>query len=803
MRIERWRKQRTLIPGDWRVALIAGLFLATFFVFAVLWATHIIPYRIALDVEQRGDSWYVIREYICNCEEIAPGDRVVAVDGTVPRGAQQIADAQRLTLQRGTVGTLYDLGRPDIFDASLGDLALVLFISSAIVFISVSMLVYMWARQRVAATLFMIACTCIGNLLFITVGTRVGAAPLLLSLINVGLVYLGGATFLHFFVIFPAGIVLPRLPRVGRWLGLHQIILLSYATGAIGFGITLVLLAVVGVDAVSATNNVSDIMAYFHLVTNIGVALLVVIAKFVAARSPRAKRESRCVAITFGLSFAYFFVMLVVNTVARFIPFSRISYIGSGYVALMFAILPLGIAYAILQYQSFGIRNLLRRNVVYGAAAALLFAGYGIIFFPLENAMSDTGLRLALMALFCVVVAASFTPLHRLLQRLADTYIFKDFYDYNQTVHSLTARLAEPVEVDELAQVVIVSLAHLLNLEGAAFVLRHADTDAILQRSIVPACPRQCTAAQPLAAMLPGLHLPEAHHAYLVWPQPDDPPFVAVALAVSPHVSGLLVLAARHNDEMFTARDISLIETLGRALAVSLHKALLVADLHDKITNLERTTAELEALTQQVLTVSEGERVRLAREIHDDPLQQLMLILRQFDADDPTITARERYCWRVAQDVSTALRSICTSLRPPILTDLGLSAALDSLVTRQRRETRQDITLYVDLDARLTPNVETALYRVAQEGLQNALNHANATSIHLALAQEGQAISLCIEDDGRGVALPLDSPTLIRRGHLGLVGMRERMHAVGGELHLSSAHGHGTRLEARVANILN
>jgi signal transduction histidine kinase len=139
------------------------------------------------------------------------------------------------------------------------------------------------------------------------------------------------------------------------------------------------------------------------------------------------------------------------------------------------------------------------------------------------------------------------------------------------------------------------------------------------------------------------------------------------------------------------------------------------------------------------------------------------------------------------------VRSVLSELRPPLLDELGLAAALDNEI-RQHAPAEGDarVTLDAGSDAQLQrwpPDVEYAVFMVAREALINALRHASASQITLCLEGDEHRLTLGVVDDGIGIA---PDARLSRPGHLGLVGMRERAHAIGAELHIGDAAGHGT-----------
>jgi signal transduction histidine kinase len=197
---------------------------------------------------------------------------------------------------------------------------------------------------------------------------------------------------------------------------------------------------------------------------------------------------------------------------------------------------------------------------------------------------------------------------------------------------------------------------------------------------------------------------------------------------------------------------------------------------------------------------AEVERRRWARELHDETLQGLgglkVLLSAAARADDPDRlrTAVRDAVEQVSREIDN-LRGLITELRPASLDALGLGPALETLVQRTRSVEGLEVTATIDVqsadDARLAPELETAVYRVAQEALTNIAKHARAHRVDVEVLRHDGQVHLTVADDG--VGFDAAQPT---RG-FGLLGMRERMALGGGTLDVRAAGETGTRIEAR------
>lgn len=143
------------------------------------------------------------------------------------------------------------------------------------------------------------------------------------------------------------------------------------------------------------------------------------------------------------------------------------------------------------------------------------------------------------------------------------------------------------------------------------------------------------------------------------------------------------------------------------------------------------------------------------------------------------------------------MRSLALDLRPSVLDDLGLPAALRSYVDRWARDAHVEAHLSIDAIPRLAPELETSCFRVAQEALTNVARHAQARQVWLDLHLVSDALELQVRDDGVGFDVVAARERAISGASMGLLGMLERVVLLSGEVDLSSTRGGGTQLRAR------
>ena len=204
----------------------------------------------------------------------------------------------------------------------------------------------------------------------------------------------------------------------------------------------------------------------------------------------------------------------------------------------------------------------------------------------------------------------------------------------------------------------------------------------------------------------------------------------------------------------------------------------------------------------------EAERVHLARELHDGPVQELCALQMALVPPGAGWDADAEAARETVAEVVAELRRVCDRLRPPALEAFGLGPALVALADRLRARTHGLTVSYwghPPAEASvggLSPEVQLGLYRIVQEAVNNAARHSEAERVTVRLQLEpavaGGEIVLTVEDDGRGLTAA-DPVELAATGHYGLLGMRERAEAIEAKLRIGTADGGGTRVEARVA----
>ncbi len=283
--------------------------------------------------------------------------------------------------------------------------------------------------------------------------------------------------------------------------------------------------------------------------------------------------------------------------------------------------------------------------------------------------------------------------------------------------------------------------------------------------------------------------------------------FVAIGWLVSV-ILNFVVLQIAFRPLMDLGKVMKRVQTGERTLRASLTGVDPEADQLASTFNvmLEAIDEANRVRASQIIKAQEQERKRIARELHDETSQVLTSLLISLAVLEESITtqeARDRITEtrRLAHQTLRAIRNLSIDLRPSALDDLGLLPALRWYVKEYQQKTNIQVefhtTGFKDRE-RLSPEMETALYRIVQESLTNVAKHAQAHKVTILLREEADAVDVTITDDGRGFDFEELQKTGDQDRGLGLVGMQERALLLDGTATVESKPGHGTVVQVHI-----
>jgi signal transduction histidine kinase len=423
---------------------------------------------------------------------------------------------------------------------------------------------------------------------------------------------------------------------------------------------------------------------------------------------------------------------------------SALFVLGSSFLfALLFLLVPIAIGFAVLRYRLWDIDPIVNRTLVYGVLTVNVVAVYvivvgwlGIVFQTENNVLFSliaTGL-----------VAVLFQPLRERLQRLVNRLMYGERDDPYAVISRLGQRLEDAFAPDAVLPAIVDTITDALKLPYAAITLRQGESLTV--------------------AAATGSPVP-------------DP--VRMPLVYQHEPVGELLVAPRSAGESFSPGDQKLLLDLARQAGVAAHAV--------------RLTAELQQARERLVEAREEERRRLRRDLHDGLGSQLAALNMELgvlgtkvDEDPDAAAAHVREIRAEIRNAIATIRQIAHDLRPPVLDDLGLRAALQA---RAQRYASDGLHLTLELPESFPPlsaAVEVAIYRIVEEALTNVVRHARARHCVVELAL-GDEMTLSITDDGVGLGRD-------PRAGVGLLSMRERAEELGGSLTMQTAEGGGTRI---------
>lgn len=226
----------------------------------------------------------------------------------------------------------------------------------------------------------------------------------------------------------------------------------------------------------------------------------------------------------------------------------------------------------------------------------------------------------------------------------------------------------------------------------------------------------------------------------------------------------------------------------------------LIAAFGQMLKTLQKNNQQLHQVSQKILAAQEQERQRVARELHDESTQTLTTLLLYLKllarSQNPEEAQRIQNLRQLAAHALEEIRRVAMELHPRILDDWGLEAALGRRIDELNSTNCIQVAFSVEgcVPGHLPKDLELAFYRVAQEALNNIVRHSHAQRAHMTLACKADCLILEIQDDGIGFNTAIIGAA--RSRGLGLMGMRERLALVGGELTIESHIGKGTHITA-------
>ncbi len=562
-----------------------------------------------------------------------------------------------------------------------------------------------------------------------------------------------GASFLPFI----SALLYEPIPR--RYVGLYWITLGMAGILVAGY-----------VFAVTVRPNLYELvrpLAFLYFIGMLLWAVLLLVYKAIESGPVRYRQQARIALL--GVATGTFpFVGLTLVPGA----FGQDPLLPNHITILAWGLIPAAFAFAILQYQSLGIRRLVHRGMVYTLVSfVLLSLIVGALWLAVSQGLeiSHSGESLLLLAILIVAGVALFGPLRRIAYSFVDSVLYRDSADFQTVLVGMQQQIRSVNPESDMEASLARRLVDAFNLESVLIFLSHNSDQ---EETPVMAGQKAFAVFQQVRPYIDSLSASELKDAVseLQW-QGD---FLLVApLISSGQRFGLMVLGPKNNGESFADEEKRMMATLTPLLALAFEKAEL--------------SQELRGVNQKLVEAGEAERSRIAGDLHDGPLQKAILLgqMKDWSLDDRM---------DILKQLVSEIREIGSRLRPSVLDDLGIGPALEWLVEGMTSQSGLEVEIMfdgVDDDQRFQPQEELALFRVAQESLNNVMKHAGSSQVRVSLAKTNDKLVLKIVDNGTGFIADAGRP-----GGLGLPGMRERMLQVIGDLNIESGQDSGTTITA-------
>lgn len=473
------------------------------------------------------------------------------------------------------------------------------------------------------------------------------------------------------------------------------------------------------------------------------------------------------------------------------------------------------ITYVVVRYRLPDIGVLLRKALAYSLLILILAIAYFVLLFSLHNYFHTwTGYTIfGAVAGFVLLLAIMLRLLRSITERWVDRLFYRETYGYRQTLLTFSQRMNNVLDLKELAMKMLYPITKVFHVKQAILLLPEVEGGDFVTNLVQPA-ERESAATirlrrdSPIVAWLGRGGrvlsresidtLPEFKN---LW-ETEMKDFDALELeALWPirrkdNLLGILALSRKQAGLPYSSEDVDLLTTITSEAAMVVENAMI-------LNNLKEEQRRVEHLLAQTVQVQEEERKRIAVELHDSVAQWLVGIFYELEACRALLpktdsnSAGHRGLAEIQAKLDRSvkeMRRLMAGLRPPILDELGLVHAL-----RQALDELKPDGIAYDFKTtgepiRLPASTEVAVYRVVQEALTNVRKHSEASAVTLHIQFEPEILSVEVSDNGKGFNLSKTMSNGISLGHMGLLGMNERVTTLGGTLRAKTRQGAGTTI---------
>jgi signal transduction histidine kinase len=479
------------------------------------------------------------------------------------------------------------------------------------------------------------------------------------------------------------------------------------------------------------------------------------------------------------------------------------------------AINALLITYAVLKYQLLDIRVVLKKGLVYSGLTVFLSTVYLMILYSVQlffqNRLGYTSLALA--AVIAMMTAILFSPLRDALQKVIDKVFYHNTYDYRQVLLSFSNKINNVLDLDELQQTILQPIVETMHVRQAALMFPEVGTGDFNTRYVRSSDSEELLSKLRLSGDNPvvnwlgekgevlRMHLIDILPQFKGMWEVEKTALEALGVEIlCPVISkgkliGILALSGKQSNMAYTDDEASLLKTMANEAAVALENARM-------LDSVKSQQLQVEQLLGQVVVAQEEERNRISIDLHDSVAQWLVAVsygIQTFRHDLPDkevdkargeLSVMEKTITKSLKE----LRRVVVGLRPPALDELGLTHSIRQSLEELKADNVETEYRQTGKPYRLPSSIEIAIYRVVQESINNIRKHAAASRVKLNIEFREEGITVEVSDNGHGFNCSKTLNSAIAVGHLGLLGMKQRVEMIGGSMDIRTAEGAGAVL---------
>jgi len=481
------------------------------------------------------------------------------------------------------------------------------------------------------------------------------------------------------------------------------------------------------------------------------------------------------------------------------------------------------ITYAILKYQLFDIRLVVRRGLVYSSLTVLITALYLLVLFIIQTYIWDWSPSgsAAVAIVLILLLAVLFNPLRNTIQEWVDRLFYRETYDYRQMLLRFSGRVSNILNLSELAQDMLYPITRALHVTWASLLVSDTQRGDFVTQTTETArggvvAKLRFDRDNPVVTWLAGESKPLRRDVIEVLPEfkglwereKEELKILGVELFCpiksKGDLVGILALGGKQSGAPYSNEDMDLLMTMSSSAAVAIENATVLGAL-------KKQQLQVRELLAQTVRAQEDERKRMSVELHDSVTQWLVGASYRIQVSNALLSesdgseARGELIRGELKEIESTidqslkeLRGVMAGLHPPALAELGLPHAVRQLADRLENEGIAYSFETTGTPNRLPSSIEITIYRIVQESLANIRKHAEATNVVIRLCFQDEGVLVEVSDDGKGFSLYRTLDSAVSVGSMGLLGMKQRAETVGGTLDIETKPGGGTKIALRI-----